>query len=135
MTRKNWNRTYGSQGSGRQKVAYYVGIFFYVVQILLAFRFIFKLLGANASNQFIAMLYSITSPLTSIFDGIFPEVMLENYEMLHIFESSSVIALVVTAIIAGLIRRLLIGRDPDVVPANRADTTVAQPQRKEERKL
>ena len=133
MTQNNMNRTKGYHGSGRQKVAYYVSIFFYIVQTMLVFRFAFKLLGANESNRFVTLLYSTTAPVTRVFDGIFSEIFIENYEILHIFEPSSVIALVVTIIIAGIVNRLLVGRDPGLaVPINTVDTTVMQPQNTEE---
>ena len=129
MSQNTVNRTKGYRGSGRQKVAYYVGIFFYMIQLLLVFRFAFKLLGANPANRFVDLLYSTTAHVTRYFEGIFPEVYLENYQLLHVFEPSSVIALVVLAVIATIINRLLIGRDrAPAAPVNHADSTAAPPQ-------
>jgi len=44
-----------------------------VLEVLLLFRFAFKLLGANANQAFVAMLYGVTEPLVRPFQGIFPE--------------------------------------------------------------
>src|SRR5712692_4609585 len=50
-----------------------VALFFTVLEVLLLFRFAFKLLGANANQAFVAMLYGVTEPLVRPFQGIFPE--------------------------------------------------------------
>ena len=129
MTQNHLHQTGKYRGSARQKIAYYVSILFYVVQVLLVFRFAFKLLGANPANRFVDLLYSTTAHVTRYFEGIFPEVYLENYQLLHVFEPSSVIALVVLAVIATIINRLLIGRDrAPAAPVNHADSTAAPPQ-------
>lgn len=44
-----------------------------VLEALLLFRFVFKLLGANASQPMISWLYAFTEPLVRPFQGIFPE--------------------------------------------------------------
>ncbi len=135
MNQNKVNRSNYTPGNGRRLISHYVGIFFYVVQLLLVFRFAFKLLGANASNRFVSLLYSATAPLTNLFEGIFPEVVLENYDMLHVFEPSSVIALVVTAIIAGLIRRLLLPHETTpAVQTKNTDIIETQPPHMEKKK-
>ncbi|HEV8655821.1 MAG TPA: YggT family protein [Candidatus Limnocylindria bacterium] len=50
-----------------------VMLVFTVLEVLLLFRFIFKLAGANAGQPLIAWLYGITEPLVRPFQGIFPE--------------------------------------------------------------
>lgn len=50
-----------------------VMLIFTVLEVLLLFRFTFKLAGANAAQPLIAWLYSFTDPLVRPFQGIFPE--------------------------------------------------------------
>ncbi|HET8568674.1 MAG TPA: YggT family protein [Candidatus Limnocylindria bacterium] len=49
-----------------------VTIIFTVLEVLLLFRFLLKLLGANASQPLVAGLYALTDPLVRPFEGIFP---------------------------------------------------------------
>jgi uncharacterized protein YggT (Ycf19 family) len=46
---------------------------FSVLEVLLLFRFIFKIAGANAAQPLVAWLYAFTEPLVRPFQGIFPE--------------------------------------------------------------
>lgn len=46
---------------------------FTVLEVLLLFRFAFKLAYANAAQPLVAWLYSASEPLTRPFQGIFPE--------------------------------------------------------------
>jgi len=50
-----------------------VTLFFTVLEVLLVFRFAFKITGANSNQPLIAMLYGVTEPLVRPFQGIFPE--------------------------------------------------------------
>jgi len=50
-----------------------VGVIFAVFEIILGFRLVFKLLGANPDNGFVNVIYSITKPVVGIFSGIFPK--------------------------------------------------------------
>jgi len=50
-----------------------VMIVFTVLEVLLLFRFGFKLAGANAAQPLVAGLYGLTEPLVRPFQGIFPE--------------------------------------------------------------
>lgn len=46
---------------------------FTILEVLLLFRFAFKLAGANSSQPLVAALYDFTEPLVRPFQGIFPE--------------------------------------------------------------
>jgi uncharacterized protein YggT (Ycf19 family) len=50
-----------------------VALVFTVLEVLLVFRFAFKLTGANANQPLVAALYGVTEPLVRPFQGIFPE--------------------------------------------------------------
>lgn len=85
-----------------------------VIEVLLAFRFLFRLLGANPKSGFVALIYSISGILTAPFKGIFNSYATEGLYSRSVFEPSTVIALIVYPIIAwGLVRlvRLKVARD------------------------
>ena len=42
-----------------------------VIEILLTFRVVLKMLGANISSPFVSLIYVITDPLAAPFRGIF----------------------------------------------------------------
>jgi hypothetical protein len=73
-----------------------------VVQVLLAIRFIFKMLGANTVG-FVEFAYSITDPLAVPFIGIFNVSTSGKY----IIEWSTIIAMIVYFLIAHGIVKLL----------------------------
>jgi uncharacterized protein YggT (Ycf19 family) len=50
-----------------------IALVFTVIEVLLIVRFVFKLLGANASQPFAAAIYGITEPLVGPFRGIFAQ--------------------------------------------------------------
>src|SRR6266850_5381190 len=50
-----------------------VTLLFTVLEVLLIFRFVLKLTGANAQQPLVSGLYGITEPLVRPFQGIFPE--------------------------------------------------------------
>jgi len=71
-----------------------------VVEVLLGFRFIFKLLGANTNNGFVAFLYSIAGIFTAPFSGIFNPFVTSGLAAKSILEPSTIIAMVVYAVLA-----------------------------------
>lgn len=84
----------------RNAINYVLG----VVEVLLAFRFIFKLLGANPRSGFVGFLYSITGILTAPFSGIFNSFVTDGLAARSVFEPATVIGMIVYAVAAwGLI--------------------------------
>lgn len=80
-----------------------------VIITILAFRFLFILLGANQANGFVNFIYSISHPFAAPFFGIF------NYQQTlgnARFEWSTLIAMAIYALIAWGIARLLTIRRP-----------------------
>jgi len=79
-----------------------------ILLVLLAFRFVLALLGANPSNGFANFIYSTSHPFVAPFFGLF------NYHLLYgvsRFEIYTLIAMAVYAIIGwGLARLATIGR-------------------------
>ncbi|MCB9813166.1 MAG: YggT family protein [Pseudomonadales bacterium] len=75
-----------------QIIWYIVGL----VEVLLVFRFVMKILGASQSSSFTNIIYSITTPLTQPFTGILGVYTFGN----SIFDWSTVIAGIVYLCVA-----------------------------------
>lgn len=88
---------------GTQIVWYILGI----VEILLAFRFVLKLLGANASAGFTSFIYGVTYIFSAPFLSVFRITKIEG----SIFEWTTLLAMLVYWIVAfAIIKLLLIGK-------------------------
>ena len=107
MTRKTEKLNSRQESHSAQRI---VGTIFGVVEIVLAFRLIFKLLGANPNNIFVKAIYSVTKGFVGIFEGIFSRVATKGVETTAIFEPATLIAMVVVAIIAWVVLRLITPR-------------------------
>lgn len=89
----------------RSIIYYILGL----IEILLAMRFLFMLLGANPRSGFTAFLYSITGIFISPFSGIFNPVTASGLVSSSVFDPAAIIAMAVYALIAwGIVRLLLI---------------------------
>jgi uncharacterized protein YggT (Ycf19 family) len=98
------------------KLTQVVWYIFYVVETLLAFRFILKLLGANSGAGFSQLIYSMTAPLLAPFQYVLPADVVRG----SVFEWSSLLALLVYWVLAwGIVKLILIGRGVDQVEAKR----------------
>jgi hypothetical protein len=76
---------------------------FGLVDGLIAIRLILKALGANPSAGFSQFMYGITAPLVQPFVGLFINPQYEN----SVLELSAIIALIVYALVAWLIAKLV----------------------------
>src|SRR5665648_287466 len=74
-----------------------IGSLFGIIEIILAFRLVFKLLGANSTNGFVQGLYNITQPFVGV------------------FEPETLLAMVVIALIALIVLKLIKPRAGDQV--------------------
>jgi glucan phosphoethanolaminetransferase (alkaline phosphatase superfamily) len=83
-----------------------VGVIFGLIEIILAMRLIFKLLGANPSNGFIKIIYGITHLFTALFEGIFAEITISSSTK-AVFEPATLIAIILVALIAWLVLKLM----------------------------
>ncbi len=75
-----------------QVIWYVLGL----IEVLLAFRFILKALGANPTSGFTSLIYSLSNPLALPFRGIFPTAVAQG----AIVEWSTLVACVVYLIVA-----------------------------------
>lgn len=85
---------------GTQIVWYILG----VLEALLAFRFILKLLGANPTAGFTDFIYSITQPFASPFLSVFKITRVEG----AVFEWTTLLAMIVYWLIFMAIARLFV---------------------------
>lgn len=90
-----------------RKIIYY---FLGVLEVLLAFRFIFKLLGANPLSPFVSFIYALTKVFLYPFVGIFRTSVIETQA---VFEPATIISMIVYALIAwGIVRLIEISLHP-----------------------
>ena len=101
--RKPTNRN----ATGYQTTSYLIYFAFGVLNVLLAFRFILQLLGANPSNGFVDFIYNLSAIFVTPFIGIFNESLARGAVTTSVFEPATLIALVVYAFIAWAIVTLI----------------------------
>lgn len=88
---------------GTQVVWYLVG----VIEVVLGFRFLLKLLGASTAAGFTSFIYTITDPLVLPFMSVLGVSRLEG----SLFEWVSLLAMLVYALLGwGITRLFLIGK-------------------------
>lgn len=89
---------------GTQVVWYILGI----IEALMAFRFVLKLLGANPSAGFSSFIYTVTQPFASPFLNVFRISRVEG----SVVEWTTLLAMLVYWLVAlGLIKLLFMGKD------------------------
>jgi len=80
----------------RKIVSYVLGI----LEFLLVFRLIFKLLGANPASGFVSFIYTVSGILLAPFSGIFRTAVTQGIETKSVLEPANIIAMFVYALIA-----------------------------------
>src|SRR5438067_2185633 len=83
------------EGRYNFRAAAVVGFIVGVVDIVIAARFIGKLLGASTQSAFVSFIYEVSSPLVAPFKGIFANVGSSS----NSFETASLVATAVSAVI------------------------------------
>lgn len=95
-----------------RKIVYY---FLGVIESLLAFRLIFRVLGANPEGAFVSLIYSITEFLQAPFGGIFRSAVTAGIETRSVMEPTTIISMVVYAIVAyGIVKLIKILETPRI---------------------
>lgn len=88
---------------GTQIVWYVLG----VLEVLMGFRFVLKLLGANPGAGFTDFIYTLSSPLVSPFLNVFRVTQVVG----SVFEWTTLLAMAVYALVAwGVINMFVMGR-------------------------
>lgn len=90
-----------------QTLANVIYFVFGLFDILLLFRLILKIAGANPGSSFVAAIYGVTNVLILPFQGIFRSAVTTGLEVRSVFEPATLIAMVVYAAIAWGIVRLI----------------------------
>ena len=83
-----------------------LGAIFGIIEIVLIFRLVFKLLGANAANGFVHGIYYITQPFIGLFEGIFSRVA-TGVDNAEVFEPATLIAIIIVVLIAWIVMALI----------------------------
>jgi len=86
--------------TGNQTVARLVYFLLGILEVLLIFRLIFKLAGASHGSFFVDAIYSLTGIFVAPFSGIFPQATTTGLSTTAILEPSTMIAIIVYAVIA-----------------------------------
>lgn len=93
--------------SNSQTTEYLVYYFFGALEILLAFRLVLKLAGASIVSGFVKMIYGLTGIFTWPFEGIFRRAFSQGVETTSVLEPATIMALLVYAIVAWGIVKLV----------------------------
>jgi hypothetical protein len=96
-------------GSYNFRLAATVGFIVGIVDVLIAGRFLGKLLGASSQSAFVDFIYHVSAPLVAPFTGIFGDTGSKS----NLFETASLVAIVVYAVIGwGLVVGIKIATAP-----------------------
>jgi len=96
-----------NDATSSQTVEYLIYFLLGLLEILLAFRFFFKLTGANLSSAFVKMIYNLTGIFILPFEGIFRREYAQGVETTSVLEPSTLTAIIVYAVLAWGIVKLV----------------------------
>lgn len=99
--------TSSEQATSYQTIEYLMYFFFGALEVFLAFRLIFRLTGANSFNAFVGLIYGVTGIFVIPFQGIFQQAIAQGTATTAVLEPSTLVAIVVYAILAVGIVKLL----------------------------
>ncbi len=90
-----------------QTTEYVIYFLFGMLEIILAFRMIFKLAGASMSSGFVRFVYGLSGIFIMPFEGIFRRGFTQGLETTSVLEPSAIVALLVYMVLAwGLVKLL-----------------------------
>ncbi len=95
------------ENQGTFQLNYIVYYLLGVLEVLLAFRLVFKLLGANPNSGFVSFIYSLSRVFVTPFSGIFSTATTTGVETVSVLEPATIIAMVVYALVAWGIAKLI----------------------------
>lgn len=90
-----------------QTVNYIIYFLLGIIEILLAFRLILKLTGANPATSFVSFIYSLSQIFVAPFAGIFPQTTGTGAVTTAHFEPSTIVAMIVYAVVAWGIAKII----------------------------
>ena len=106
-TRENNTNPSKREATGSQTIAYLVYFIFGALEILLAFRFVLKLLGASISSGFVSSIYDFSGIFIVPFEGIFRSGTTQGVETVAVFEPATLVAIIVYAVLSWGIVKLI----------------------------
>jgi len=84
-----------------------VSIVFGVIELLVGFRFLFLLFGANSASTFVQWVYQVSGPLVAPFEVVFGHTVNTVQGVSgSVFEIASLLALIVYGVIGGIVLSL-----------------------------
>jgi hypothetical protein len=95
------------QATQSQTIEYLIYFFFGALDVLLAFRLVLKLLGASMASGFVGFIYGLSGVFIMPFEGIFRKAVAQGIETTSVLEPSTIVALIVYAILAWGIVKLV----------------------------
>lgn len=107
-----------STDTGTQTAANIIYFIAGLLEVILAFRFILKITGANPASGFVSMIYNFSQLLIWPFQGIFSSSVTAGAEVRAIFEPATLVAMLVYGLLAwGLVRlmAILMGRSTEAL--------------------
>ena len=90
-----------------QTVEYFVYFVFGLLEVLLAFRLVLKLMGASMASGFVGFIYSLTGVFILPFEGIFRRGFSQGIETTSVLEPSVIVAIIVYSLLAWGIVKLV----------------------------
>jgi hypothetical protein len=87
--------TISEEGRYNFRAAAVVGFVIGVIDVLIAGRFLLKLLGASTQSSFVNLVYAVSAPLVAPFRGIFPNTGSTG----NVFEPAALVAIGVFALL------------------------------------
>lgn len=91
-----------------RKIVYYI---LGVLEVLLAFRLVFKILGANPQSPFVSFIYTVSQSFLAPFSGIFRSAVTKGIEAQSVLEPTTIVAMIVYAVVAwGIVKLIEIGK-------------------------
>jgi len=93
-----------------RKIVYYI---LGILEVIFAFRLVFKLLGANPESTFVSLIYTISGAFLTPFSSIFRTAVTKGIETKSVLEPATIIAMIVYALIAyGIVKLIKIYETP-----------------------
>lgn len=89
--------------SKKERITNIVWLIFGIIEILLAFRFVLRLLGANPESGFADFIYSLSGVFMAPFFGLFDEPAFNG----GVFEWSTLVAIFAYLVLAWIIVRII----------------------------
>ncbi|MBP9759560.1 YggT family protein [Candidatus Dojkabacteria bacterium] len=97
-------RSGATDSQTREYLVYY---FFGALETLLVFRLILKIAGAGVNSWFVSIIYTLSRFFVMPFEGIFRRSTAQGVETTSVFEPSTIVALIVYALLAYGIVKLI----------------------------